>query len=163
MLQPNPFPEHIVVGSLCYIFDNEQVLLLKRNRPPHIGLWSPPGGKFEHGESPEQACIREVFEETGLSIVAPQLRAIETAIDIAYPVHWLLFIFTASNPTGTLTSMAEGELRWIGLDELKSYNRPYADTLYWDHLLSKHLGLWQGKLVYNTPDTLIEEVVYPFE
>ena len=67
----NPFPEHIVVGSLCYVFRDDSVLLLKRANPPHVGLWSPPGGKMEHGESPQACCIREVYEETGLTIHNP--------------------------------------------------------------------------------------------
>lgn len=156
----NPFPEHIVSGSLCYIFRDNQVLLLKRNRPPHIGLWSPPGGKMEHGETPQECCIREIYEETGLTIANPMLRAIQTSVDVAYPVHWLLFIFRAENPTGDLQAMAEGELHWVGLDELARYNRPYSDMQYWEALVNLDAPLWQGKYVYNTPADLLEELVY---
>src|SRR5690242_7134352 len=100
----NPYPSHIITGALCYIFDNDQLLLLKRNRPPHVGLWSPPGGKMELGEAPSQCCIREVFEETGLTISKPRLRAIKTTVDLAYPVYWTLFVFQATVAGGTLQS-----------------------------------------------------------
>lgn len=157
---PNPFPEHIVTGSLCYIFHNDQVLLLKRNRVPHIGLWSPPGGKMEHGETPQECCIREIYEETGLTIQNPVLRAVQTSIDVAYPVHWLLFIFRTENPSGALQETPEGELRWIGLDDIARYNRPYTDTQYWPALVDPSAPIWQGKYIYDTPDNLLEEYVY---
>ena len=154
------FPDYVVASSLCYVFHDEKVLLIKRNHAPHAGLWSPPGGKMEIGETPEECAIREIKEETGLDIVNPVLRGIETAIDIAYPIHWLLFIFRAEYSTGELIQSTEGELRWIGLHEITSYNRPYADTQYWNHLLSNESTLWRGKFVYDTPERLIEESIF---
>lgn len=153
------FPDYVIASSLCYVFRDDWVLLIKRNHAPHKGLWSPPGGKIEIGETPEECAVREIKEETGLNISNPVLRGIETAIDIAFPVHWLLFIFRADNPSGELVHSTEGELRWIGLHDIASYNRPYADTRYWEHLLSDDSTLWRGKFVYNTPERLIEESI----
>jgi ADP-ribose pyrophosphatase YjhB (NUDIX family) len=48
--------------------DAGRVLLVKRGRPPAEGLWSVPGGKVELGESLEEACVREMREETGLVV-----------------------------------------------------------------------------------------------
>jgi ADP-ribose pyrophosphatase YjhB (NUDIX family) len=45
-----------------------RLLLIRRGRPPHEGLWSVPGGRVEPGESPEAAAEREVLEETGLRV-----------------------------------------------------------------------------------------------
>jgi 8-oxo-dGTP diphosphatase len=51
------------------IFDGAgRLLLIRRGRPPGVGLWSVPGGKCQPGESPTQACVREVAEETGLAV-----------------------------------------------------------------------------------------------
>jgi ADP-ribose pyrophosphatase YjhB (NUDIX family) len=47
-----------------------RLLLVQRGHDPHRGLWSLPGGRIEEGESPEQAVVREVREETGL-VVTP--------------------------------------------------------------------------------------------
>ena len=46
-----------------------RLLLIQRGHEPHRGLWSLPGGRIEAGESPEQAVVREVHEETGLDVV----------------------------------------------------------------------------------------------
>ena len=50
-----------------------RLLLIKRGHEPGMGLWSIPGGRIEPGESPEQAVVREVQEETGLSVVCGPL------------------------------------------------------------------------------------------
>src|SRR5664279_96321 len=52
------------------VFDEGgRLLLIQRGQPPSAGSWSIPGGRCEGGETGEQACIREVAEETGLAVV----------------------------------------------------------------------------------------------
>ena len=58
---------------LVAVFADDQVLLLRRGVPPYEGRWAPPGGYVESGESLEAAAIREVREETGISLAATQL------------------------------------------------------------------------------------------
>jgi 8-oxo-dGTP diphosphatase len=55
------------VGGI--VFDERhRLLLILRARPPAASTWSVPGGKCEPGEAPEAACVREVAEETGLTV-----------------------------------------------------------------------------------------------
>lgn len=161
----DPFPrDRVVVGSLCYLFSgsgaDRAVLLLRRARPPQQGLWSAPGGKMHFGEAPDECVVREFLEETGLHLQQPQLRAIVTVVDTAWPIHWLLFIYRAEQHTGTLATTDEGELRWVPLDALADYPRPYADQQHWPHIQQEDPTVWRGKFVYDTPDRLTGEVRY---
>lgn len=55
------------VGAVITDADG-RLLLIRRGRPPAAGLWSLPGGRVEAGETDQQAVVREVHEETGLSV-----------------------------------------------------------------------------------------------
>lgn len=156
--------DHIILGSICYIVYEGEVLLLKRANPPHQGLWSPPGGKMEFGESPSDCCIREIQEETGITIVAPELRAMQTVVDIAIPIHWQLFIYRATLTQKVLPQQHpdhhEGELYWFNIDELDVIQRAYTDRQHWTHVIGENPNLWQGKFIYDTPDKLIGEQLF---
>ena len=62
-MPPEPLPY-----TLCFITRGHQILLLERRREPNLGLWNGVGGKLEPGESPRQAILREIREETGLEL-----------------------------------------------------------------------------------------------
>ena len=155
---------HIVMGALCYIFYEGQVLLLKRSNPPFQGLWTAPGGKMTFGESPYDCCIREIYEETSISIAEPDLCAIQTVIDVAIPIHWQLFIFRTTLTEKMIPQHQpdheEGELCWIALDELSTLNRPYTDSQHWSHVIANNPSVWRGKFVYDTPQHLIDKQIY---
>ena len=65
---PGPLPVVPCVGAVVHDAAG-RLLLIRRGHDPHRGLWSLPGGRIEAGESPEQAVVREVREETGLDVV----------------------------------------------------------------------------------------------
>jgi len=94
------------------------VLLIHRRREPNAGRWDGVGGKVEDGEDPFAGCIREVREETGLTIDTPHLRAlwVVTARDTGQ--IWILFTFTAEAPEGELVASDEGDVEWTELDRL---------------------------------------------
>ena len=99
-------------------------------------------------------------EETGLTITQPTLRGIVTVSDVAFPIHWLLFIYDVHQFTGNLIQTDEGELRWIQRDELDKFPMPYADTIYLQHVLKSNAPLFQMRFVYDTPENCVEEIVY---
>lgn len=56
------------------VFDaSGRLLVIRRGRPPGVGLWSVPGGRCGPGESAADACVREVAEETGIRVVVDRL------------------------------------------------------------------------------------------
>jgi 8-oxo-dGTP diphosphatase len=57
---PRPIPSAGIV-----VFRGEDVLLIRRGKPPYEGEWSLPGGKIEYGETAAEAALRELAEETG--------------------------------------------------------------------------------------------------
>ena len=69
------------LATLCYVRKDGKTLMVHRNKKPndmHLGKWNGLGGKLEPGETPEECCIRELYEETGLAVRNPQLKGLIT-------------------------------------------------------------------------------------
>lgn len=96
------------------------MLLIKRRNAPHAGQWDGIGGKLEAGEDPFTACIREVSEETGLTITAPRLRVLLVITVRTTDELWLIFVFSAEPPQKTVTPSDEGELAWVEIDQINT-------------------------------------------
>lgn len=69
---------HPRVGVGCLVWKGDDILLIRRGKPPGMGEWSLPGGSQELGETLFQAAEREVREETGIQARA---RSVLTAVD----------------------------------------------------------------------------------
>ena len=124
------------LATLVYALRDEQVLLLRRNTEPNRGLWVAPGGKFDHGESPTECAVREMYEETGLRIQQPVLRAVMTETSPRADYQWLTFIFVAWDFEGTFTpAPGIGEFRWVPVDEVAKLPIPPADAIFFPRLL----------------------------
>ena len=111
--------EQAVFTNMCMITQGDQVLVLDRKNPDWPGVTFP-GGHVEIGESFVDAVIREVWEETGLTVENPMLcgtKQFPTDDGARYVVHF----YKADRFTGTLKSSAEGEVFWIDRKDLASY------------------------------------------
>ncbi|HID33648.1 MAG TPA: NUDIX domain-containing protein [Anaerolineae bacterium] len=97
--------------TLCFLTRGNDILMLKRNHPPNQGLWNGVGGKIGRGESPVDACLREVWEETGFRLSSLHFHGILTWEGYETPAGGL-YIFSAPAPDRALFTTAEGELRW---------------------------------------------------
>ncbi|MFZ1770437.1 MAG: 8-oxo-dGTP diphosphatase [Caldilinea sp.] len=86
---------------------------IKRANDMHQGKWNGLGGKFEPGETPEACAIREVYEESGLTIRRPALRGLLTFPAFRGDEDWYAFVFIATAFSGELIDSAEGVLQWI--------------------------------------------------
>ena len=104
--------------TLCYIEKDDKYLMLHRTKKEgdiNKNKWIGVGGHFEDGESPEDCVMREVFEETGLTLTAMQFRGVVTFIS-GNGLTEYMFLFTANNFEGELIDCDEGELVWIPKD-----------------------------------------------
>ncbi|MCB0324895.1 MAG: 8-oxo-dGTP diphosphatase [Bdellovibrionales bacterium] len=109
------------LATLCYVRSNGRTLMLERGKRPgdiHQGKWNGLGGKLDPGETPEECVIREVREESGLTIEEPRLRGILTFPAFKDGEDWYVFVFTAEHFEGEVTECAEGRLAWIADEEL---------------------------------------------
>ena len=101
--------------TLCYIEKDEKYLMLHRvkkendmNRDKWIGV----GGHFEPGESPEECLLREVKEETGLTLTSWRFRGIVSFVSDKWDTEYMC-LFTAEGFTGEIISCNEGTLEWV--------------------------------------------------
>lgn len=114
-------PSRPVVGVGAVIVRDNQVVLIRRGKPPKAGEWSLPGGGIELGETTEQAILREVLEETGLQVdlgpLVDTVDYIETgAGGIKY--HYVLIDYLAHYRAGTLVSGSDAaDARFFSFDD----------------------------------------------
>jgi 8-oxo-dGTP pyrophosphatase MutT (NUDIX family) len=97
--------------TLCFLLNGDDVLLIHRRFPPNEGRWNGVGGHVEPGETPRQAVIREVAEETGYRITDPHFAGLLTWDGFEIPPG-AIAIFTAEVPTRVFEMNHEGELAW---------------------------------------------------
>lgn len=111
--------ENAELTVLCLIQDGNRVLLQNRVKSDWKG-YTLPGGHVEAGESFVDAVVREMKEETGLSIKNPKIVGIKH-----FPMEngrYIVLLFKATEFEGTVVSSEEGEMEWISLDDLSAIN-----------------------------------------
>ena len=120
-------------ATLCYVFEDEEVLLIRKKRGPGEGRYVGPGGKVEANESIEEAVIREVHEETSLTIDAPEKKG-ELAFYFAEEPFMNVHVFRAESYTGTVEESDEAEPDWMDITDLP-YDRMWDGDEHWLPLL----------------------------
>ena len=107
--------ENVELTVLCLIHRGNQYLLQDRVKEDWKG-YTLPGGHVEKGESIVDAVIREMKEETGLTVFYPKLCGVKQ-----FPIEdgrYIVFLFTADNFEGEVASSEEGSMHWVNKDEL---------------------------------------------
>ncbi len=142
--------------TLCYIEKDDCYLMLHRvkkendaNRDKWIGV----GGKFEAGEMPEECLLREVQEETGLTLTKYRSRGIVTFVSDEWETEYM-HLFTADEYSGDLKACDEGELVWVPKTEIEQLNIWEGDKIFL-RLLQENGGFFSLKLRYEG-ENLIE-------
>ena len=119
--------------TLCYIEnDRGDYLMLhrvKKENDLNHDKWIGVGGKCEEGESPEECLLREVQEETGLTLTDYRYRGIVTFVSDTWEGEYM-HLFTAAGFTGTVRECDEGVLEWLHKDALAALPQWEGDKIF---------------------------------
>ena len=117
-----------ILTNLCLIEDTStNIVVLQYRSPERYKKWSGyafPGGHIEEGESLVESVIREVYEETGLTIADPKLVAVKDW-EPDEGGRYIVFCYKATEFTGQLRSSEEGEVSWVEKDQLEKLDLSY--------------------------------------
>lgn len=109
--------EFVELTVLCMVYDDHKILLQNRVKNDWKG-YTYPGGHVEKGESFVEATIREIKEETGLTVKNLQLCGIKQ-----FPIdhgRYIVLLYKTNQYEGHLISSQEGEMKWIDRKSLEN-------------------------------------------
>lgn len=129
---------------------------VKKSHDVNKDKWIGVGGKFEAGESPEECLLREVKEETGLTLTSWKLRGVITFLCTGWESEYM-FLYTADGYEGTMTDCTEGTLEWVKKSDIESLNLWEGDKIFF-RLLEENAPFFSLKLSYEE-DRLVEAVL----
>lgn len=136
--------------TLCYVKTKTHTLMLhriKKHRDIHKDKWNGLGGKLEPGETPMECAIREIFEESNLTVKAPILKGL-----LLFPMFdgiedWFAFVYVVHEFSGDLTESDEGALSWILTRDLLKLNLWEGDKVFIPYLDKP--GIFEGSFTYE--------------
>ncbi len=149
----------MILTTLCYIEKNNKYLMLhrvKKHNDINKDKWIGVGGKFEKNETPEECMIREVKEETGLTLTEYKYRGVITFISDQWHTEYM-HLFTASEYEGQLMECNEGDLCWVDKADIEKLNLWEGDKIFLKRL-EEGDNFFTLKLKYEG-DNLVESVL----
>lgn len=145
--------------STCvYLIHDGKWLMLYRNRKPHdvnAGKYIGVGGKLEQGETPVQCAVREVWEETGLTMQEPVYVG---TVYFTYPhlEEEKIWIYTCRRYTGIMHEDNEGTLQWVREDQITGLSLWEGDRVFLKRLLHHDSEKFCFHLFYDENDNLLQ-------
>jgi 8-oxo-dGTP diphosphatase len=125
----------VLVVAAALIDADGRVLLAQRPKGKALeGLWEFPGGKIDVGEAPEEALIRELKEELGITIKADCLAPLTFASHGYDDFHLLMPLYVCRRWDGFIQPLDEQALKWVRPKDLRAYQMPPADAPLIPHL-----------------------------
>ena len=122
---------------LCYIENNEQYLMLFRNKKLNDineGKWIGIGGHLEEKETKEEALFREVKEETNLTLKSFVYRG--EILFATGNIKETMYLYTSNEYEGEIRECDEGELKWIPFTQIMSLNLWEGDRIFLPKLMN---------------------------
>ncbi|MGT2829994.1 8-oxo-dGTP diphosphatase [Streptococcus hillyeri] len=121
--------EEVILTNMCMI-ENDKGEVVMQIRSPERYSWDGaayPGGHIELGESLHEAVVREVYEETGLTIKNPRLVGVKHFHTRGESIRYLVFLYKATEFEGNIRSSDEGEIKWVPKTDFKTID--LADSM----------------------------------
>ena len=155
----------------CLLFiqdDDSRILLMKRNKSPNLGMWSPPGGKLEMqlGESPIECAKREALEEVGLTLTDDDLRLFGYVSEKNYEgnAHWLMFLVDILPVVKSLPpKIEEGYFEFFYRKQINDIKIPPTDhQLVWPFFDKRKQGFWGIRADFKKKSPKIKIEANPF-
>jgi 8-oxo-dGTP diphosphatase len=120
------YPDRPWIGIGVVAFRGEEVLLVRRGKPPRLGSWSLPGGAQHVGETAQEAARRELLEETGIEVgpllLADVIDAVTRDEAGAVRFHYTIVDFCAHWTTGEARPGDDVDaVAWAGPAALEGY------------------------------------------
>ena len=149
--------------TLCYIENKGRYLMLhriKKNDDPNKGKWVGIGGKLEKDESIEECMLREVYEETNLTLDNYTYRGCVDFKSDIYPEE-IMHLFTAVSSSDLLPSECnEGILSWVDKSSISSLPMWEGDAVFFD-LINKNSPFFYLTLNYHGDNLIDYDINYP--
>lgn len=150
--------EKSCMTTLCYIENKEEYLMLHRVSKKHDinkDKWIGVGGHFEK-ESPEECLLREVYEETGLTLTSYRFRGLVTFSPDTAPTEYMC-LYTADGYEGEIGPCDEGQLEWVKKEDVLKLNIWEGDKIFF-RLMNEGRAFFSLKLEYEG-DRLVRAVL----
>ena len=136
--------------TLCYIEKDGKYLMLhrtKKKNDPSKDLWMGVGGHFEAGDSPDDCVLREVKEETGLTLTKYRMCGIVSFSEGDWFEY--MFLYSADGFTGQLCECSEGELAWVEKDKAVNELTAWEGDKIFLRLMQENRPFFSLKLHYE--------------
>ena len=139
-------------STLCYIENEKSEYLMlhrvKKKDDMNQDKWLGVGGKFEDGESPDECLMREVREETGLTLTDYRYRAVVTFSSDRWETEYM-HLFTATGYIGEIKECDEGNLEWVPKSKVQELPIWEGDKLFFRLIDDKDSPFFSLKLHYE--------------
>lgn len=155
----------VKLATICYVDNGSQLLLLHRNKKPndvHEGKWIGVGGKLEAGETPDECAIREVQEETGLTVDAIEFRGVITFPEFTPDNDWYTYVFRVTEFHGELQECDEGTLEWVNYEDVLTKPTWEGDFIFIKWIL-ENKPFFSAKFSYDTAGKMLGHEVQFYE